>query len=48
MHEKLNPKIVEEWIIVTLEDAKYMSIPGVISKPSHKDPLARMGIDRIT
>lgn len=28
MQEKLNPLIVEEWITATLENAKYLDIPG--------------------
>lgn len=28
MNEKLNPKIVERWIANTLEDAKFLDIPG--------------------
>jgi hypothetical protein len=28
MNDKLNPKIVERWISTTLEDAKYLELPG--------------------
>jgi len=28
LSEKLNPKIVERWISTTLEDAKYLDLPG--------------------
>ena len=67
MNEKINPKIVEKWISVTLDDAKYLDLPGwnlhftllqlesslinlnlgVITNPSHKEPLERHGIDRV-
>ena len=57
MGENLNPKIVEGWISNTLEDAKYLDLPGkvmcdmslgVLSNPSYKEPLARHKIDRVT
>ncbi|CAI2364712.1 unnamed protein product [Moneuplotes crassus] len=47
MNEKLNPKIVERWISNTLEDAKYLDIPGIISNPTYKEALTRHSIDRV-
>ena len=44
----LNPKIIETWINETLEDAGHLDIPNVILKPTHKNPITRYGIDRIT
>lgn len=31
-----------------MEDAEHLDIPGIILKPSHKQPIARYGIDRHT
>lgn len=44
----MNPKIVETWINETLEDAGHLDIPNIILLPSHKNPITRYGIDRIT
>lgn len=35
----MNPKIVENWINETLEDAGHLDIPNVIVKPTHKNPI---------
>jgi len=44
----MNPKIVENWINETLEDAGHLDIPNIIVKPTHKNPITRYGIDWIT
>lgn len=48
MNDKLNPKILEQWIANTLEDAKYLDIPGLILYPEHKEPMVRHNIDRLS
>jgi len=44
----LNPKIIETWINETLEDAGHLDIPNIILLPSHKNPITRYGLDRIS
>jgi hypothetical protein len=46
MNDKLNPKIVERWISTTLEDAKYLELPGkylnsLIYRLNHNPKLQR-------
>jgi hypothetical protein len=39
-------RVIESWINTTLSEAQNLEIPGVLTKPSHKHPLTRYGIDR--
>jgi len=43
---QMNPKVLESWINETLKDAEHLDIPGVITKPTHRDPVDRYKIDR--
>lgn len=43
----LNAHVIETWINDTLTDAENLDIPGVILKPSHKQPLQRYFVDRL-
>ena len=43
----LNARVVESWINETLTDAAHLEIPGVVLKPTMKQPLQRYGIDRV-
>ena len=43
----LNARVIEMWINDTLRDAENLDIPGVIVKPTHKDPLQRYFVDRL-
>lgn len=43
----LNARVIETWINETLADAEHLDIPGVVLKPSQKQPLARYNIDRL-
>ncbi|CAI2361027.1 unnamed protein product [Moneuplotes crassus] len=45
---KVNTKVMEAWIEDTLTQAEHFEIPSVITKPSHKKPITRYGIDRLT
>jgi hypothetical protein len=42
----LNTRVVEKWINQTMLDAENMSIPSIVLKPEHKDPINRYGISR--
>lgn len=55
----LNPVVIETWLTNTLTDAECkvvlifkilldLNLPGVILKPSHKPPLSRYQIDRMS
>lgn len=39
---------MEAWIEDTLTQAEHFEIPSVIKKPSHKNPITRYGIDRLS
>ena len=41
-------RVLETWINETLTDAYHLDIPGVLTKPEHKNPIHRYGIDRQT
>ena len=43
----LNARVIETWINETLADAEHLDIPGVILKPTQKQPLQRYSIDRL-
>ena len=43
----LNARVIETWINETLADAEHLDIPGVILKPTQKQPLQRYNIDRL-
>ena len=43
----LNAQVIESWINDTLADAENLDIPGVILKPSHKEPLERYYVNRL-
>ena len=43
----LNARVLETWINETLADAEHLDIPGVVLKPSQKQPIARYNIDRL-
>jgi hypothetical protein len=43
----LSAKVVETLINETLGDAEHLDIPGMILKPSHKQPLERYSIARL-
>eukprot|EP00347_Sterkiella_histriomuscorum_P021833 403332609 len=45
---KYSSRFVEQWLNDTLEECYHLGIPGVISRPEHKLPLSRHGLDRIT
>ena len=38
--------VLETWLNETLQDAQHLDIPGVITKPEHKNPISRYGIER--
>jgi len=42
----LNAQVIEIWMNETLADAEHLEIPGVITKPSHKEPIVRYNINR--
>lgn len=42
----LNTKIIEKWINQTMLDCENLSIPSIVLKPEHKDPINRYGISR--
>lgn len=39
--------VLETWLNETLQDAVHLDIPGVITKPEHKNPVSRYGIERM-
>jgi len=45
---QMSPKVLENWIDETLQDAEHLDIPGVILTPENKPPINRYGIDRLT
>ena len=45
--KSMNPKVLETWINETLTDAEHLEIPGLLLKPSHKNPVSRYEIDRL-
>lgn len=42
----MSNRALETWINETLTDAYHLEIPGVLTKPEHKLPIHRYGIDR--
>lgn len=44
----MGSKVLETWLNDTLTEAEHLNIPGLILKPTHKNPITRYGIDRIT
>ena len=44
----VSSRALETWINETLTDAYHLEIPGVLTKPAHKNPVHRYGIDRQT
>ena len=45
---QVSNRVLETWINETLTDAFHLEIPGVLTKPEHKNPIHRYGIDRST
>ena len=45
---QVSNRVLETWINETLTDAYHLEIPGVLTKPEHKNPIHRYGIDRMT
>jgi hypothetical protein len=43
----LSAKVIETLINETLGDAEHLDIPGMITKPTHKQPLERYSIARL-
>ena len=43
----MSPKVLENWIDETLQDAEHLDIPGVILRPENQKPSVRYGIDRL-
>ena len=43
---QVSNRVLETWINETLTDAFHLEIPGVLTKPEHKNPIHRYGIDR--
>ena len=41
-------RVLETWINETLMDAYHLEIPGVLTRPEHKKPIYRYGIDKQT
>ena len=46
--KKFSSKYLEQWINDTLTECEHLNIPGTLSKPEHKMPLSRYGLDRMT
>ncbi|CDW82298.1 UNKNOWN [Stylonychia lemnae] len=47
MNSKVSTRFIEQWVNEILTDCQDLNIPGTISKPEHKQPLSRYGMDRM-